>query len=224
MPLFPEGDGRRADAARRNRPADEVRRPSEGSPSSLRRLCGIRDTSPMILGLDLSLTGTGVTLLCPDVPEIYESVTLKNKLRSMERLAYIESVIMAKVQEAGVKTAALEGYAFSAMDSQKHSLGELGGIVKLALWRAGVEMIIVPATTLKKWATTKGNADKILMGVSIFKQTGAQFEDDNQADSYCLAMFAAQYKGYETPFSVTADRRKLVEQVRANPLCLPTKN
>lgn len=174
----------------------------------------------MILGLDLSLTGTGVTLLCPDMPEVYESVTLRNKLRSLERLDYIEKTIIAKVQEAGVTTAAIEGYAFSTADSQKHSLGELGGIVKLALWRAGVEMIIVPATSLKKWTTTKGNADKILMGVSIFKQTGAQFDDDNQADSYCLAMLAAQYKGYDVPFSLTADRRKIIEQVRENPLCL----
>lgn len=177
----------------------------------------------MIVGLDLSLTGTGVTLLCPDVPEVYESVTLKNKLRSLERLAYIESTIMAKVKEAGVSLAVIEGYAFSTVDSQKHSLGELGGVVKLALWRAGVELLIVPATSLKKWTTTKGNADKILMGITIFKHTGAQFEDDNQADSYCLAMLGAQYKGYDTPFTSTAERRKIIEQLKANPLCLATK-
>jgi Holliday junction resolvasome RuvABC endonuclease subunit len=51
-------------------------------------------------------------------------------------------------------------------------LGELSGILKWKLWERGINVEIVPPTTLKKWATGKGNADKKLIYDTFQKETG----------------------------------------------------
>jgi len=50
----------------------------------------------------------------------------------------------------------------------------------------------VPVGTLKKWATSTGNANKAAMVVSARAQTGLDIADDNEADAVLLALYAAE--------------------------------
>jgi len=117
--------------------------------------------------------------------------------------------------------AAIEGYSFGSKTGQ-FQLGEVGGIARLLLVERGIDYIVVPPNVLKKWTTGNGTADKIAMAVSTFDQWGLRFDDDNQCDAFNLAVLASCYSGDEI-VKMTADRKKILADIRANPLALPKK-
>ncbi len=56
----------------------------------------------------------------------------------------------------------------------------------------GVESAPVPTSTLKKWATGVGRAEKPAMIAWAAKQIGHQPEDDNEADAIAVGLWAAE--------------------------------
>jgi mannitol/fructose-specific phosphotransferase system IIA component (Ntr-type) len=78
-----------------------------------------------------------------------------------------------------------------------HMLGELGAVVKLTCYEEldkfeGKYPYIIPPTTLKKYITGKGTGvQKNQILLNVYKKWGVEFNDDNAADSYALAMLAA---------------------------------
>jgi crossover junction endodeoxyribonuclease RuvC len=85
---------------------------------------------------------------------------------------------------------AMEGYSFGSAN-RAHMAGELGAAVKLALYDLGSVPLIIPPSSVKKYATGKGNAKKDLMILACYKNWGVEFSNDNEADSYCIAKIAA---------------------------------
>jgi hypothetical protein len=69
-------------------------------------------------------------------------------------------------------TIAIEGYSFGSRGGRAFDIGEAGGILKHKLYKANYKVEIVPPTVVKKVASGKGNADKILMGEAFQKETG----------------------------------------------------
>ena len=67
----------------------------------------------------------------------------------------------------------LEGYAFSQNTGSGSKLQELGGIIKLALFEAGISVVIVPPTRVKKQFTGDGRADKYAMYAEFQHRTSA---------------------------------------------------
>lgn len=138
-----------------------------------------------IIGLDLSLTSTGV---CSK--EGFFAYQAKTK--GMERLADIRDGIMLVVAaQANDPLVVVEGYSFSSRNSQSHALGELGGVVRLALHEAGVPYIDVPPTSRAKFATGKGNASKNEVVSSISARTGIVWGGKG-ADDMCDAWVLRQ--------------------------------
>jgi hypothetical protein len=64
----------------------------------------------------------------------------------------------------------------------------------MAVWDAlQQECVQVAPASLKKYVTSKGNQyDKNLILLKTFQKWGAEFSDDNAADSYGIARIAAQ--------------------------------
>jgi crossover junction endodeoxyribonuclease RuvC len=63
-------------------------------------------------------------------------------------------------------------------------LGEIGGIVRTWLWENDVAFRLVPPTSIKKFATGNGNADKPLM-ISCAVQMGARASvNEDEADAW----------------------------------------
>lgn len=111
--------------------------------------------SPVVLGLDLSLTAPAAVVLgsawAPgDWVHIPTCLPDTRKLRGEPRLIRIRTVLDIFAVSHGVSHAFVEEYAFTSRNTHLASLGELGGVVKVALYERGIETAPVPAATARK--------------------------------------------------------------------------
>jgi len=150
------------------------------------------------IGIDQSYSGFGFTVLNIDNPNEYTTVVFKAEHMHIDRLVWVQEKLRKLfLLTTGLKqvTVAMEGYAFGT--TMAHMLGELGAIVKLVCYNEldgfdGKYPYIIPPTTLKKYITGKGTGvQKNQILLAVYKKWGVEFNDDNAADSYALAMLAA---------------------------------
>ena len=143
-----------------------------------------------IIGLDLSLTDTG---LCRLYDEGHQTHSFKSKKKDIERLIEIKDNIYDRLYSFDIDLIVIEGYGFSSQ--RGHSLGELGGVVKVMLKEnyPNTPILLVPPTVLKKFITGKGNGDKSLMLLHIYKKYNVEFSNHNEADAFALAKFGEMY-------------------------------
>lgn len=134
-----------------------------------------------VVAFDLSLTGTGV---CDRRGETY--VIRPGTRRGLERLAYIRSLVLAAMSAGAPAVAVLEGYSYGSKGRAAVSLGELGGVVRYALYQTGVVFVDVPPACRTKYATGKGNASKDAVLQQAVLRSGHTFDDNNAADAWWL--------------------------------------
>ncbi len=139
------------------------------------------------LGIDQSLTGTGLCLLSDDGVPLHLETVDPGKRRGAERLLYVKSRVVDLLGR-GVLFVSQEGYAYNSV-SRQHALGEIGGVLRLVVHENNVPSAVVPPALLKKFATGVPSADKDAM-VRAAKEEGADVLDDNQADAFFLAMIS----------------------------------
>lgn len=147
--------------------------------------------SMKIIGLDLSLVKTGFTVL-KDGKHV-SSGLIKSKpsgdkpINELERLVNIVTEIEGLVD--GAHLVVIENLAFMARNTT--ALTQLAGLnyfVRFMLFRKSIPFALVAPTSLKKYVCGKGNADKNIVMMEIFKQYNYSALDDNVADSYGLAV------------------------------------
>ena len=149
-----------------------------------------------VVGLDLSLTATGIATEAG-------TEVLRTDLRGCERLAWLhEQVILrATGQWAGEGRAdlvVLEDYAYSRAN-QAHQIGELHGVIRLALHEAEIPVALVAPTARAKYATGKGNAGKAEVLAAAIRRLGYGGHDDNEADALWLRQMAIDHYGLTLP-------------------------
>jgi Holliday junction resolvasome RuvABC endonuclease subunit len=134
----------------------------------------------------------------------------------VSRLSEIYSTFSAilEANRGQIDGAAIEGYAFAAKGA-KFNLGEVGGVLRLALYDRSIPSIEVPPTYLKKFFTGKGNAQKNVMMKEAYKNYGIDINDDNDCDAFGLGLVAQSF--FETELhaikSYRADVHKNCRQV-----------
>lgn len=69
----------------------------------------------------------------------------------------------------------------------------------------------VPPTSLKKWATGKGNAKKVQVVTALVKRYGCEYATDDEYDAFALARMAAQVIGWDEP--VTINQKAVIEKL-----------
>ena len=131
------------------------------------------------VGLDLSLTSTGMS--CGK-----ERSVIRTNIRGPERLHLISLSILDSLTAVENPVAIIEGYSFASRNSQAHSIGELGGVVRVDLWRKGIPYVDVPPTVRAKFATGKGNAGKGEVMSAVSARTGIVWSGSG-ADDMCDA-------------------------------------
>lgn len=157
-----------------------------------------------ILGIDQSLTSSGITISLRNGEEIlFEVIETKktdDPYHVFRRSKTISDRIMEIVKEHSIDKVVLEGLGFASKGDQTRNLGILQGQIVISLLEAGYEPTIVPPTTLKKFATGKGNAPK----EDVFESVGEPYREyirENYgktkgrydlADSYHLAEYGRQ--------------------------------
>lgn len=132
-----------------------------------------------ILGVDLSLTSTGISANG-------KTGIITTPAKGSERLSIISLAILDAVIENSIQLVAIEGYSFASRNSQAHSIGELGGVVRTRLWERNIPYVDIPPTCRAKFATGRGNAAKTEVMSSVSAKTGLVFSGKG-ADDMCDA-------------------------------------
>jgi Holliday junction resolvasome RuvABC endonuclease subunit len=146
------------------------------------------------LAFDLSLTRTGWA--GPTLDRCGVLVPPRGQDRGEARLCWIRDAVLELSCDADVVV--LEGYGFAAgRGPAPHQMGELGGVVRVALFEAQTPVVVVPPATLKKLATGKGNAPKEAVLVAAVRRLGYGGSDHNEADA--LWLLAAALVAFELP-------------------------
>ncbi len=146
----------------------------------------VGDVTTVVLGLDLSLVRTGVALIVPPTLTTW-NLSPGDKLRGVARLSWYRDKIRGLIDDVHPGKVVIEGYAF-ARPNQAHQIGELGGVVRLALMDWGGQWYEVPPASMKKFVTGMGNAKKNVIPLHLYKRWKLEVEQEDQADATGLAM------------------------------------
>jgi len=152
--------------------------------------------SHQYLGVDQSLRNTGIGVVDQTGALIEATSILPGKRRDSVRLQYIWLELLKLLDKTQPSMAAIEGYSYNST-GRVFELGEVGGIVKLALTEMKVPFIVVPPVLLKKFATNKNMAQKHDMIFAAAKLCDLKITDHNQADAFFLAQIAKTYNAVE---------------------------
>lgn len=162
----------------------------------------------LLAGLDLSLTSTGVS-----IAGTTQIVATKEK--GAERLSIMSKRILDICLTHEVSCAVIESYSFSSRNSQAHSIGELGGCVRMRLWENGIPFVDVPPTCRAKFATGKGNAGKGEVISAISAKTGKVFSGaggNDECDAWVLEQMGLTHAGL-SEFNWTNEQRTALAKV-----------
>lgn len=185
-------------------------------------------SSPIcFVGLDLSLTGTGIVAL-NSRGELVANQTLKPSKQTSKtkgpsfrvtRLIEIRDKINTLITHLppGPQTMfAIESYTYGTNNSA-HILGELGGVVRTLLYEHNFPYIEVAPAHVKKYATGAGNAKKEQVIAWVLKRWGLLFSTSDEADAYVLARmlydqwgnWGEEGRGWEAAGLIEAQREVL---------------
>ena len=118
----------------------------------------------------------------------------------MERLDEISKEVHEIISSVEKPIVAVEGYAFAKRSSHAHAQGELGGIVRLQLYRAEIPFIEIPPTNRAKFATGKGNANKAEVVSYVSAKTGIVWSGsgaDDECDAWVLREMLVAFLLYD---------------------------
>lgn len=148
----------------------------------------------LYVGIDPSLTRTALVAL-DEEGRIRAAETIRPRSRGVERLAELLEATRKALDETGrageIARVALEGYSLGNRNQRGvHAMAEWGGVLRLALYEAGLDWIEIPPKAAKKYATGRGDAAKDRVAVAVYKRWGVELEDEHQTDAYVLARMA----------------------------------
>lgn len=159
-----------------------------------------------VVGLDISLTGTGLVFADPK-EETIEPYLIKSKPETdwYHRCKTISDRIMELTSSKypGVNILyTIENFAFGVKHSSSvFQIAELSGIIRYRLryeWKVPhSHILLVPPTTLKSFITGKGNAPKELMLKEVYRRWGFDTSDNNIADAYALMKYGRAAIGHD---------------------------
>lgn len=138
-----------------------------------------------IMGLDLSITATGIAL--PDGTTRTVKTKATDGDRRLQRIVDEVGLSLGESPDGigdGVDLVVIEDLPTHAKSAG--ITGMVHGAVRLRLIDFGTPYVLVTPATLKAYATGRGNADKTAMAVAALKRTGREFADDNQCDAFWL--------------------------------------
>ncbi len=171
-------------------------------------------TAPRILGVDPSLTALGLAL--PDGT----TTTLRTKLTGCDRLIWLRGKVIERAEVYGrsgvwdeVQAVAIEGYSMGSpgRGTHAHAIGELGGVLRVALHERSIPVVEVPPATLKVYATSRGNAAKNEVLVAAVNRLGYDGHDDNAADALWLRAVLLDALGHPVVSLPQTHRRALAK-------------
>ena len=172
-----------------------------------------------VIGLDLSLRSTGIGWTDYKTGEIStECFRTDANVRKIVRMLRVSDAVRKAVEKypsgtrSGVKVF-IEDYAWKGKGNVQ-DLAELGGVVKSVLWREyRIDPIPVGPSTIKKWLTGNGRAQKDLMLLGVYKKYGMEYDNSDQADAHALTDLAWSFLNADRLSNLTKSQLACLDAV-----------
>lgn len=159
--------------------------------------------SDCVFGIDPSLSGTAVCVYRQDGTHemhLFDSPaigkTVLERSNRYNRLCDSVCDIVEGCFDHYPKAVFIEGYSFASKGRSILTMVEFGWALRTRLLQEMVPLE-VPPSTLKQFATGKGNADKLAVCLAVQKRYGVYFNTTDQFDAYALARMAACHVGWD---------------------------
>jgi crossover junction endodeoxyribonuclease RuvC len=167
----------------------------------------------IVIGIDPSLTSTGIVVLRDGNLELAETTKNRPELGIIERVRLIRErindiILNLKTRQKSKEgfpywqapdLIVIEGFSYGSKGRSVFDIAYLGWRIREELERFKTDedilWIEVPPSQLKQFATGKGNANKEIILQQTYKHWGVEFSDNNQADAYVLAQIGKAYLG-----------------------------
>lgn len=165
-------------------------------------------SAPIVVGLDLSLTSTGWARQQLDETARLVSLFMPGKRRGCDRLIWLRKAVTDICRDADlilIEDGVVRSQAAKA-------LGELHGVVKVALHELERRVVLVPPASVKKYATGKGNAGKPDMLAAAIRRLDYQRASDDEADALWLCAMGLDHLG-APPAQLPAAQREALGKV-----------
>ena len=148
----------------------------------------VRGTLMRVLGVDPSVTATGLVLISTDEAWISTKVLHSPELKGIVRLQYLANSFDSFLEAHTPDMAVIEGYvrgSFSVITNV-----EIGILLRMKLHERYIPWYVCPPTVLKKWVAGSGRAQKSDMAVAVKDRWQFVSPSDDVVDAYGLAKIA----------------------------------
>lgn len=173
-----------------------------------------------VVGLDLSLSCTGVAQITTGTPALVvvrrvvskptkEPTTLTRSVR-LRRLAGDTTALCA-----GADLVVVEGPAYASSGAGTWDRAGFWWLVVARLTGAGLNVVEVPPSSLKTYATGKGNAGKDdVLSHAVRRYPHVAFNGNDEADALILAAMGARFAGCPIETSLPNTHTRAMTSVR----------
>lgn len=141
-----------------------------------------------VVGLDPSLTSFGCAR-----PEGVGLLRPPKGLGGAGRMIWLRDSVLELCRDADLVV--VEGMSYGSGGRSIFDLGGLGWVLRVALTERGIPWVEASPSSLKKYATGKGNAGKELVLVEAVKRLSYTGSSYDEADALWLRMMALDYYG-----------------------------
>ncbi len=155
-----------------------------------------------IMGVDPSITRTGIGL--PDQTTF--TVSPPKQITGDTRLEYFADHIGLAARTAYVDLVVMEDAPTALQGNAGRVLLHLQGSIRLELMRLKIPYMILSPSTLKKFATGNGSADKTAMALAAFKRLGREYGTDDECDADWLRIAGRFVYGLGEPVTTLVGR------------------
>jgi hypothetical protein len=179
----------------------------------------------LIHGIDLSLTGTALVSVFPESGDISQQesqigYSLKRGAPWWQRTRRVRDIVDALEERLAFKDAhsmiLFEGPALGARGPTMFNIGEMMNEFQRRVvdWPSR-EIVEVNPSTLKKFVTGKGNANKELIAAHVTKRWDHIFSDNNLTDAFGLCQIGRALLGHlEMPKVHMTSLQKVLRHVQ----------
>jgi crossover junction endodeoxyribonuclease RuvC len=167
------------------------------------------------LGIDASLTSPGFCVAGDKEPYI-QSSNYKSKNTGFERIIEIHNHTSSYFETWIPEKIIMEELPAGSKSPYTIERAELVGVIKNRIYRLDFwnRFILINPSTLKKFATGKGNCDKSAMILQAFKEFNFEFTCNDECDAFWLCQVGRAMDGHWEGLSRTKIREGVIEKLK----------
>ena len=172
-----------------------------------------------IIGIDPSLTATGIALIDTNYPDHIHTETIRSAKTGntiphrLTRFGTVADTLLDTIPtHPAPDHAIIEGPAYAAHGAGTWDRAGMWWNIARILHRLDIPTIEVPPATRCQYATGRGNADKdVVMISTVRRYPTADITNNNEADALILAAIGARLHGHPIDDIPKANLRSLAK-------------